>query len=638
MLLFRPVSSRAGYYVINDVGATGAHAVNDSGVVVGTQYNLAYRWTIDGGKQDLGTLGGGLSEAYDINNAGQVTGVSRDAEYYERAFLWTENDGMQSINDLNICCGYGINEAGHVAGTVHAVDVTSTTAYVWTSMFGLIPVGWLPNGERYSVAHAVNNVGTFGQIVGKAKNSSGNDRAFLWSQGGGGLQDLGTLPGRSASAANDINDSGQVVGDSQYRPFIWTSDDGMQDLGTLGGSVGHAWAINDDGQIVGSSGNPQNFKRATLWEGDQVVDLNDRINPNAGWTELYEALDISDSGRIVGNGTGDNSGGFLLTPALAGDADLDGYVKLADLGTLLTFYNQSVPQDVNGWMKGDFDGDGTVNLADLGSLLTYYNQDIWGGGGGGLDPQALELLAAHGISVPEPSTLALLAAGLAGLFCYTWKKRKGDLHMKRFLILGVYLIFCTVATARAEYIATVSGERTGYNDDLDRIAFTVDGVTGGGKVSTMEGTWTALGVGDQDAAIYLNDSGDWPYYTYVAPPPTGSPAPPLSYCNFRSVNDSAGAVWARTGEGANYSDLLTGSWYTIDNADWVGAGEMLAVMYVSKGSGASFSGRMTAAEYAIGDTTTDYFFSVAPVPEPGALALLVCGLLGLLAYAWRKRA
>ena len=29
--------------------------------------------------------------------------------------------------------------------------------------------------------------------------------------------------------------------------------------------------------------------------------------------------------------------------------------------------------------------------------------------------------------------------------------------------------------------------------------------------------------------------------------------------------------------------------------------------------------------------------AVIPVPEPGSLTLLACGLLGLLCYAWRKR-
>ena len=35
--------------------------------------------------------------------------------------------------------------------------------------------------------------------------------------------------------------------------------------------------------------------------------------------------------------------------------------------------------------------------------------------------------------------------------------------------------------------------------------------------------------------------------------------------------------------------------------------------------------------------TIDNFEIVGTVPEPGTIVLLITGLIGLLAYAWRKR-
>ena len=75
-----------------------------------------------------------------------------------------------------------------------------------------------------------------------------------------------------------------------------------------------------------------------------------------------------------------------------------------------------------------------MDISDLGSVLANYNKTlpapgISGLSSGGLDAQAIGMLTAAGFSVgvgvvPEPSTLVLLAAGLLGLACYAWRKRK----------------------------------------------------------------------------------------------------------------------------------------------------------------------------------------------------------------------
>jgi len=92
-----------------------------------------------------------------------------------------------------------------------------------------------------------------------------------------------------------------------------------------------------------------------------------------------------------------------------GDADLDGTSGLADLGLLLSNYNQS-----GGWTSGDFNYDGAVNFADLGLLLGNYGGSALSAG---LDAEAMNLLASYGFHVfsvvPEPGTA--LSMALAGL-------------------------------------------------------------------------------------------------------------------------------------------------------------------------------------------------------------------------------
>ena len=76
----------------------------------------------------------------------------------------------------------------------------------------------------------------------------------------GFVTDLGVLPGQVYSRANGINAIGQVVGFSglqrdstESRAFMWSSQTGMIDIGTLGGGYAQANAINDAGYVTGAS-------------------------------------------------------------------------------------------------------------------------------------------------------------------------------------------------------------------------------------------------------------------------------------------------------------------------------------------------------------------------------------------------
>ncbi len=423
-------AAQAGYYVAVDLGTLGgqgsfAEAVNSDGLVVGDaddSENVIRAYVHSGGAMtDLGTLGGDVASAQDINDLGQIAGYSANEEDEHRAFLYLLYSGGTMI-DLGTLGGYsrayGLNSDGDVVGASRNTEVSQTRAFLYSGG-AMTDLGTL--GGSYSTAEAINDRG---HIAGSSRNSDNDTRAFLYKNGT--MDDLGTFGG-TTSAAYDINNDGQVVGyaktsDGDEHAFMFT-DDIMFDLNDFCGCTdeSRAYGANDDGLAVGRSRTDQGDLYAFYFDGfsgGSMIDLNTLINPDLGW-DLYQANDINNSGQIVGNADiGDETHGFLLTEALPGDADLDGTVDLADLTQLLTFYNQSVSEDVSGWMKGDFDGDGDVKLADLTDLLTFYNQGV-------LDAAAAELLAAHGVVVetPEPGTLALAVAGLIGLICHAWRKR-----------------------------------------------------------------------------------------------------------------------------------------------------------------------------------------------------------------------
>jgi probable HAF family extracellular repeat protein len=132
---------------------------------------------------------------------------------------------------------------------------------------------------------------TFAILVLVAVTGARTFGASLYS-----FTDLGTLGG-TYSEANDINDSGQVVGiagtaEGTYHGFLY-SGGVMTDLGTLGGSQSMARGINASGQIVGNADTSGGTYHAFLYSGGNMSDLLG--GPTSG------ASGINASGQIVGS-------------------------------------------------------------------------------------------------------------------------------------------------------------------------------------------------------------------------------------------------------------------------------------------------------------------------------------------------
>ena len=121
-----------------DLGPGVAYGVNDHGQVVGVgpigDAFHAVMWTPTDGMVDLGTLGGPSSFASDVNEHGQVVGLSLTlAEGATRGFSWTASDGMVELAPLP---GYAASEAflvnnrGDVVG-ISRNNPTDVHATMW---------------------------------------------------------------------------------------------------------------------------------------------------------------------------------------------------------------------------------------------------------------------------------------------------------------------------------------------------------------------------------------------------------------------------------------------------------------------------------------------------------------------------
>ena len=263
---------------------------------------------------DLGNLGMSKSEAYGINNKGQIVGCSSTVDDYGHAFLW-ENGAMTDLNpQLGNPSGsfaQGINDAGQIFGrkdyytwlldidnslrtvsgqydeahgmngngTVVGRTVINTYGDIRACTFDFVNRTAIELNLSYnSEAHAINNNGL---ITGWA-DKDGKHQGFLYDNG------LFTYFGPSLgdhTYAYGINDSGQIVGHSGGQVFLY--DNGVM---TGLGINGHGRGINNKSQIVGHFDS-----HAYLYDNGVITDLGTL----PGHTSSI-AYAINDNGWIVG--------------------------------------------------------------------------------------------------------------------------------------------------------------------------------------------------------------------------------------------------------------------------------------------------------------------------------------------------
>jgi probable HAF family extracellular repeat protein len=243
------------------------------GVPYGYQ-SRAFIWDEKNGMQDLGTLDTGTdAQATEINEHGQVIGISYTSsapgfcyDVTTGGFIWDRTSGMVDLGGLGGTCTVpnDLNNRGQVVGVSWTAGDSLQRAFLWEHG-SLRDLGGFKGGNTGAIA-----VNQKGEAVGFAGH------AVLWKKVGRAI-DLGTVGNDPCSFAQGVNDEDQVVGNSSpsdcvnydtSRGFLWEHGS-MIDLNTLIPPnsplyIIYAYTINGRGEIAVNGIDANGIEQAAL--------------------------------------------------------------------------------------------------------------------------------------------------------------------------------------------------------------------------------------------------------------------------------------------------------------------------------------------------------------------------------------
>ena len=299
-------------------------SINDSGQVAGCAPLFAgdfsaFVW--QNNSYNYITNGGGSDWANGVNNNYLVVGAEAPNMYYTLPCFWQDNLKILLPIPLPVFSNSGealaINDSGLIVGNVFPPSTTrQSTASLWKpgdAGYERVIIDKLYPDDHFNYAADINN----NDVVVGYSGSENIFSAFVWQQGQLPVA-LPSQPGDYRAVTSAINNLNQVVGYTtgladEDQAVLW-QDNQVIPLGPVGRE---SWArgINDNEQVVGMYA-ADDGPAACLWQNDQVINLNDKLNNANGWI-LREAHDINIDGWIVGVGYLADSAtlrGFLLLP------------------------------------------------------------------------------------------------------------------------------------------------------------------------------------------------------------------------------------------------------------------------------------------------------------------------------------
>ncbi|KQC38100.1 hypothetical protein [Frankia sp. ACN1ag] len=228
---------------------------------------------------DLGALPGIThNSATSINNHGDVVGSGYSSSFDSHGFRWSR--GTFTALPDTARAPFLINDAGQIAGELPGRF--SSPGFVIRPDGTVIDPGFTPVDQN-----------EHGQVVGTGPVAGGT-HAMSWRDGR--TVDLGAPAGHTSEAIA-VSDNGWVLGEVQRNDHHddyfarWMHGRWVP----LPGPNGRAVDINDRGDVVGWATNPAGNTHAMLWQRDRAIDLGPED------AALSEAVAINNAGQIVGS-------------------------------------------------------------------------------------------------------------------------------------------------------------------------------------------------------------------------------------------------------------------------------------------------------------------------------------------------
>jgi probable HAF family extracellular repeat protein len=248
------------------VGNSYASAINDSGLVVGTYWDLptqrflAFAYNKQGTFSTFTPATDALeTDGISVNDLGQVAGFFSPAGFernsHDHVFIRQVDGTFTDLGDFGTDPYALINNQGRVLITS---DIITPGVPTYTEKIDT----YISRPGSHSFEHlpgfstqgsAMNDIG---EVIGTTDTLSATPHAYVYYNGH--FKDLGVLPGYTSSSGDSINNLGQTVG-SMYGTqgqVAWVNLDGtIRILNTLLRAKDKGWVIlngiiNDKGEIL----------------------------------------------------------------------------------------------------------------------------------------------------------------------------------------------------------------------------------------------------------------------------------------------------------------------------------------------------------------------------------------------------